>query len=361
MDITVAGAGIGGLSAALALAQAGHTVTVKEKTPVFDAVGAGIQLGPNAVRILQRWGLADALRTVAATPTRLNIWDAVDGRAITGLAYDAAFEARYLAPNYCLHRADLHQLLLDAALAAGVRCDLGAGITPQEIQAMPAETLLIGADGLHSVVREHVLKDGAAHATGHVAFRALIPVNDLPPNLAANQSNVWWGPRQHVVAYPVKAGAFYNIVAITHGAGIQAFDSSCAALQALLACVPQWSMWTLYDRPALRSASQYWRGNVVLLGDAAHPMRPYLAQGGAMAIEDAACLAQCLSSGDNLNAQLTQYATIRQPRNARVVRQSQTNGQVFHANGLVAKARNLALRSLGERASDMGWLYGYGK
>lgn len=394
LPILVAGGGIGGLATALALSRAGLPVTVLEQAAAFGDVGAGIQLGPNAVRLLDGWGLGPALRAVAATPQQLQVRDAHSGHTLGTLRLGAAMRQRYGHDYLSAHRADLHKLLLDAARQAGAA--VVSGFTIKNIAEEPYSVLasginhakkaenvegqaLIGCDGLWSVVREHLLHDGPPCATGHLAYRALLPARSAPPGVAVEDVTVWLGPRMHVVCYPVRGGHWLNLVAVVHGsiAGqaaqrgwTQAADPQAlraalspahAVLQELVQATPDWTRWVLHDRPPLRSAAGLAHGRIALLGDAAHPMRPYLAQGAAMALEDAAQLAQLLHAmPHDLPQALQRYASARWQRNARVQQKSQRNGRVFHAQGPLRLTRNLAMRLVGERLLDTPWLYAGG-
>jgi salicylate hydroxylase len=236
---------------------------------------------------------------------------------------------------------------------------------------------LIGADGVWSAVRQQLLGDAPARFTGHLAYRALVAQADLPAHLRSDQVTVWMGPRLHVVHYPVRSGQWLNLVAIVHGvkpeqaddwdqAGhtqmlMQAMGEVGKDLHERLASVPAWRQWALHDREPLSASRQMAQGRVALLGDAAHPMRPYLAQGAGMAIEDAQVLGQCLSAGSvPVIQQLQAYAEQRWARNAQVQARAIRNGVIFHAAGPVAWGRNLSMRLMGERLMDVPWLYGGG-
>ena len=386
----IAGGGIGGLAAALAASRAGWDVRLFERANAFSEVGAGIQLGPNVVKVLHGWGLADALQAVAAVPERLQVRSAVSGQLLGELPLGAAMVQRYGAPYLTIHRADLHGVLLQAvqqhadvklhlsrplqsfsqtAQAVTVRADDGPGI---ECDA------LIGADGIWSTVRQELLGDGLPRRTGHLAYRALVRQSDLPELLRSRQVTVWLGPRMHVVQYPVRGGEFLNVVAIVHGevaAEADLWDHSanaadlaavtagcCAALREVMDAIEGWRLWVLHDRAPMQGAHQHAVGRVALLGDAAHPMRPYLAQGAGMAIEDAAelghALAQALDPALDVPTMLQRYALNRWQRNARVQARALRNGQIFHADGLLRWGRDASLKLLGEKLLDMPWLYG---
>ena len=392
-SILIAGGGIGGLAAALACARQGLPVQLLERAAQLSEVGAGIQIGPNVTRILQAWGLGNALVQVAAFPKRLQARDARTGQVLGSLRLGERAQALYGAPYATIHRADLQGLLHEAVQRAGVAMHLGHAVTGWQesvdgLEVHSAEgprwqaDALIGADGVWSTVRQKLLGDAPARFTGHLAYRALVAQADLPAHLRSHEVTVWMGPRLHVVHYPVRGGEWLNLVAIVHGAKPEHADvwdatgHAQALMQAMgavsgavghdlherLASVPAWRQWALHDRAPVTSAREMAQGRVALLGDAAHPMRPYLAQGAGMAIEDAQVLAQCLAQGAGRTAdRLQAYAALRWARNARVQARAIRNGRIFHAQGLVAMGRNLSMRLMGERVMDVPWLYGQGK
>jgi len=400
LQVVTAGAGLAGLAATLACARAGAQVTVLERAYTFGEVGAGIQIGPNVTRILHGWGLQRALEAVAAYPDRLLVRDAVSGRDLGVLRLGETAMQRYGAPYATVHRADLHAVLLDA-VRSQTAAELRSGVTVAGFEVTSHGVavqfaggaglecdLLLGADGVWSAVRRQLLRDGAPRATGHRAYRALVPQADLPESLRSQHITAWLGPDLHVVQYPVRRGEWLNVVAIvqgepplprqrggaddidrggenpwdhdTDGAALRAaLQGCCAALRDLVAAVAHWRMWPLCDRPPMQGPLQHGSGRVALLGDAAHPMRPYLAQGAGMAIEDAAELGRVVA-GDALDvaAAVHQYGLRRWQRNARVQARAIRNGQIFHAQGWLRQGRDLALSVLGERLLDMPWLYG---
>ena len=385
--ILIAGGGIGGLAAALACARAGWSTHLLERAAAFVEVGAGIQMGPNVVRRLQNWGLGPALNQVAAFPAELCVRSAVDGAKLGGLRLGERARTLYGAPYATIHRADLHRMLLAAvvqqgstALHVGQRLasflDSGEVVQVQTDEGSQLEgEALVGADGLWGRVRQQLLPhDAAPRVTGHLAYRALIAQADLPAALRSQDVTVWLGSKLHVVQYPVRAGDYLNVVAIAEGAvngDVQDWDHAthtrdlqaamgrtCSALQDLIVAIQTWRLWALCDRPPMASAHEQAQGRVALLGDAAHPMRPYMAQGAGMAIEDAACLQAVLSGAQRPMAErLQRYADQRWQRNARVQARSIRNGDVFHATGLVRWGRDMSMRLLGERLLDVPWLY----
>jgi salicylate hydroxylase len=387
-QVVIAGGGIGGLAAAVACSQRGVPVQLIERAAQLSEVGAGIQIGPNVTRILQAWGLGAALAQVAAFPEQLQARDAQTGQVLGTLTLGTRAQATYGAPYATIHRADLQGLLHRAAQSAGVDLLLGQTVqgwrgTEAGLQVNTAQSLslqasaLIGADGVWSAVRQQLLGDAPARFTGHLAYRALVAQADLPAHLRSDQVTVWMGPRLHVVHYPVRSGQWLNLVAIVHGvkpeqaddwdqAGhtqmlMQAMGEVGKDLHERLASVPAWRQWALHDREPLSESRQMAQGRVALLGDAAHPMRPYLAQGAGMAIEDAQALAQSLSTGSaSVVQQLQAYAEQRWARNAQVQARAIRNGRIFHAAGPVAWGRNLSMRLMDERLMDVPWLYGGG-
>jgi salicylate hydroxylase len=388
--ILIAGAGIGGLAAALACARAGCQVTVVEAAAQLGEAGAGIQLGPNAMHVLADWGLAQAVQQVSCRPEAIVIADAESGKPISRMLLGGAVLSRDGQPYVSLHRADLHALLLRAAYEAGVAIHTNQALQNYEhsaqcIQGLGIDSIgkydaLIGADGLWSKVRAQMLCDGAPRATGHAAYRALVPASSLPEALRTPHVNVWWARDVHVVSYPVRSGALWNLVVLAEShksdeskqSGwdlsarseqvMQLFKQIAPDLQTYLQAGHSegWKRWNLFDREPL-AASQMARGRVALLGDAAHPMLPYLAQGAAMAIEDAAALASGLKTHSDALQALHIYAQARASRNARVVRTAQRNGRIFHLSGPLAAARNAVLILQGTQTLSMPWLYGYRK
>ena len=380
-EILVAGGGIGGLAAALALSRQGAQVSVLEQAAAFSEVGAGIQIGPNVTRILRDWGLEAGLRRVASFPQALQARDARSGRVLGRLPLGERAQRVYGAPYACIHRADLHQLLLQAVQAQGVPLWLQqrlaevqpqvASVTVRTEQGLTlAPALLVGADGLWSRSRQALGLQEAPRFSGHLAYRGLIPLEEPA---AEPEVTVWMGPRLHVVQYPVQAGRALNVVAIVHGQLpanpqdwdhaahaahlFQALGPMCRPLQQTLQAVPNWRLWALNDRPPLTSAHQMGQGAVALLGDAAHPMRPYLAQGAGMAIEDAQVLAQCWAGPGTVAERVARYAGQRWPRNAQVQARAIRNGRIFHAQAPVSWGRNLAMGVLGAKVMDVPWLY----
>ncbi len=366
-----------------------------ESAVEFAEVGAGVQLGPNVTRVLHGWGLTQALAKIAAFPAQLQARDARSGQVLGTLRLGETARQRYGFAYATAHRADLHGMLLHALTspeqskaATVTRLQLnqrvqsflqdGSGVTLRLAQHAKHEAvqgdLLIGADGLWSSVRTALLNDGLPQPTGHLAYRALVRQADLPQALRSTQITAWLGPRLHVVHYPVRGGDWLNVACFVHGTTAnqpddwdalgnaavlrQALGPTCAPLQDLIQAISDWRLWVMHRRAPMAGPQQHAQGRVALLGDAAHPMLPFLAQGAGMAIEDAAALGQCLSAEKNVPLALQNYANQRWARNARVQARSTRNGQIFHATGLLRWGRNLSMKLLGERVMDLPWLYG---
>lgn len=387
--ILIAGGGIAGLASALALGRRRHRIDLLEQAVAFGEVGAGIQLGPNVTRRLQALGVWEGLTRIAARPEALVVRSATRGGEIARMPLGNAMLRSYGSPYLCAHRADLHALLLAAVRGSGA-VTLTTGVRVAQVVAKAGLVCasstdarawegdaLIGADGLWSTVRPSVVEESPAPCpTGHTAWRALVDQSKLPAALRSSQISVWLGPRLHAVAYPVRRGEALNVVVLAEAvsmgdardwdqatglASLQAATGHTAAgLQALLEAMPSWGAWTLSDRPPLVGPQQMAGERVALVGDAAHPMLPYLAQGAGMAIEDAVALADALNGcvSDAVPAALARYADARWERNAQVQARAQRNGEIFHATGLVRVGRDAALRLLGARLLDVPWLYG---
>ncbi|QXL85623.1 FAD-dependent monooxygenase [Comamonas sp. NLF-1-9] len=393
-QILIAGGGIAGLAAALASQRAGWQVRLHERAKAFGEIGAGVQLGPNAVRCLDAWGLAAPLRALACRPPLLQVRSALDGRELARMRLGREISERHGGDYLTIHRADLHGVLLsavqglaevqlqlqhelldftadDAAVCTRLRCADG-----RELQV--ESDALLGADGLHSRVRALLPGVAGELPSGHLAYRAVVAQQALPAPLRSELVTVWLGPRLHLVHYPLRAGALLNLVAIRHGQpppGLEGWDcaasesellaalaGSCTPLQDLVRAAGQaggvWRLWPLAERAPVAGAHEMAQGRVALAGDAAHAMRPYMAQGAGMAIEDAMQLQHALAmQALELPLRLRRYALARWQRVAAVQRRSRRNGQIFHAVGPLRLARDLSLRLLGERILDLPWLY----
>jgi salicylate hydroxylase len=387
--IAVAGAGIGGLTAALALAAKGFRVGLFDKAGKLEETGAGIQLSPNATRVLDSLGLRGRLVPSVVAPEAVVIKSAQDA-ALARLPLGQVAETRYGAPYWMIHRGDLQAALLDAALAHpditltlgaavdgwapsadGVAAQVRRGDALEEVQA----TALIGADGLWSRVRALAGATDAPRFARRSAWRALVLADAVAPEFRPPAIHLWLGHGSHLVHYPVKAGAMINIVAIAGDARpsdgwsttaspeevMARFSAESWARPArdLMALPERWLKWPLYDRP-LRP--QRGRGAVTLLGDAAHPMLPFLAQGAAMAIEDAAVLADALAAAPHdAAAALRRYERARGPRVARVWRAARRNDTVYHLPWPASAARDFAMGRMGNDRllAHYDWIYSW--
>jgi 2-polyprenyl-6-methoxyphenol hydroxylase-like FAD-dependent oxidoreductase len=382
--IVIAGAGIGGLTAALSLAQRGFKVLVVERTAELSELGAGIQIAPNAGRVLAGLGLDAAIAEAASEPVAIDVHDALRGSLIVSIP-TKRFRDRYGFPYRVIHRADLQKILLAAVTAnSSITLRLGATVGDFVAQAsgylvrvsrnggqdvVPAAAV-IGADGLWSTLRDRIPGAAVAEATGRTAWRGLIPADSAPATLALDRLALWLGPDAHLVHYPVARGAAVSAVAIVEedwtrrgwsGAGdprwlAKRFASWPEPARAVIAAPISWRKWAL---TTLDPSKPWVNGPVALLGDAAHAMEPFIAQGAAMAIEDAAVLAEALAEARDASAALKSYALQRKPRVAAVVRRSARVGTVYHWRPPLAAVRNAVLRFAGPflilAAND--WIY----
>jgi salicylate hydroxylase len=363
-DITVLGGGIAGLAAAIALTRRGARVTVLEQAEAIREVGAGLQISPNGVAVLQALGLGEELERIGQRAEAVSLRDYSAGREVLRLDLTQA-----AGPYYFVHRADLVQMLADAARAAGVKLRLlqqiesvrvgagGASLTTAQGAVINAR-LLIGADGLHSVVRGALNGDQRPFFTGQVAWRALVPAGGG----VAPEARVYMGPGRHLVCYPLRGGQLINLVAVQERedwaeegwnhrddpANLRAaFADFGPEVQALLAKVEEVYLWGLFRHPV---APVWHRGAAAILGDAAHPTLPFLAQGANMALEDAWVLADALAAHDGTEAALAAYQAARRDRCARIVEAASRNARNYHLSFPPLRAAAHAALQLG------GWL-----
>jgi salicylate hydroxylase len=382
LSVAIVGGGIGGLAAALALLRAGLDPTVYEQAPALGEVGAGIQLAPNCTRILRRLGLLPAIERVAVRPVAFEFrrWD--DGRVLSRTPLGDAVEATFGAPYYHVHRADLIEVLAAALppdrLHVGRRCVAVAEEGNRaELRFADGSTveadLAVGADGIHSEVRRSLLGPEAPRFTGNVAYRGLVPAERVAHLGLERTITSRLGPGAHLVHYFVSAGRWLNVVCAVEeaswtreswtdrgdvGALRAAYAGWDPAVGGILDALEVTLKWALFDRPPLPRWSV---GRVTLLGDACHPMLPYMAQGAAQAIEDAGALAACLAADpDDPPAALRRYETLRLPRASVVQAMARGNAARFHLpDGPEQRARDAAMASSFGLSPEVGWLYGH--
>jgi 2-polyprenyl-6-methoxyphenol hydroxylase and related FAD-dependent oxidoreductases len=387
-NIVIIGAGIGGLTSSLVLARAGHNVTLVERSTGFSEVGAGLQLSPNVSRLLVSLGLGPALQRAATEPDRVVIRSARSGSQIGEIALGSFMRETFQSPYWVIHRADLQTTLLDAVRSeSSIQLLVGrtleaisqnengveltvktAGGTTETLHA----DLVIGADGVRSAVRKAIGDSRDPVYRGYVAWRTTVDTALAPPTLPRNETGLWLGPRGHVVHYPVKNGKKINIIAVERRAKpvdgwtapgdvkdlLSSYGSIAPELRKLLSCQKEWLLWSLADIPAKKMAE----GRIALLGDAAHPVLPFLAQGAALAIEDSFCLAQELNAfPEDIPAALASYQNKRLGRAIEVQTQSRRNGKIYHAPAPIAIPRNMVMKKIGPTGmvTRYSWLYGF--
>jgi salicylate hydroxylase len=390
--IVVAGAGIGGLTAALALAARGFRVVVLEKAERLEEAGAGLQLSPNASRVLIDLGLKPRLAARAVTPEAISIMSAQRGGEIIRLPLGETATSRAGAPYWVMHRADLQAALQaqvndhpDIELRLGCQFEdvvpHAKGLTVVQRSGMTRQqelaVALVGADGIWSTVRHHLFPEVQPQFSGLIAWRGTLDTTQLPREYASCRVQIWMGPDAHLVAYPISAARKINVVAVVPGTwnrpGWSAPGEVCEIKNAfasarwpgnarmIVGAVDDWRKWALFTIP---DGGEWTAGAIALLGDAAHAMLPFAAQGAGMAIEDAAVLARCLGEriGENapgIPAALKNYAQLRRSRVARVQRAARQSGRIYHLRGPAAYARDLAIKAMGARRmlARQDWIY----
>ncbi|WP_420414678.1 FAD-dependent monooxygenase [Roseibium sp.] len=370
--IVIAGAGIGGLTAALTLRQAGHDVVLMDKARELAEVGAGLQLSPNACTVLNQLGLLDDVVELGYAPGNLRIWSGKSGKQIGQVRLGDFVRGRHGAPFVVIHRADLQQALLKKVKdTPGISLQLGTELTNaktgqsgnlvctyQSLDQIGTLTCkaLIGADGVWSKTRRLIPNHKNAQFSGHVAYRSTIPIEKAPKRWQQD-SGLWLHKDSHLVHYPVKSGKELNIVALATEDWQDETWSAPVSVELLLRRFHDWptesrnvlhtpDSWLKWALCAVDASGPWTHGNIALLGDAAHAMLPYMAQGAAMAIEDAAVLAAHLPADvDNIPAALRAYERIRKPRVVRIQNTGFRNAKIFHMSGVFAAARDMVLKS----------------
>lgn len=383
--IIIAGGGIGGLSAAVGLAQKGFPTIVLEQAAELGEIGAGIQIGPNAFHAFDYLGVGDQAREKAVYIDKLRLMDATDGEEIVHIPVDEQFRQRFGNPYAVVHRADLHGVLLDFCRGSDL-VDLrtnhevvgyeqdGKAVRARIKEGDPVSGLvLVGADGLRSAVRAQLVNDGEPRVSGHTTYRSVIPTEQMPEDLRWNAATLWAGPKCHIVHYPLKGWEVFNLVVTYHNDAPEAvvgkpvereevrvgFEHVHPRARQIIEHGDNWKLWVLCDRDPV---DNWIDGRVVLLGDAAHPMMQYMAQGACMAMEDAVCLSHMFEAcaGDHVEA-FAAYQNQRIARTARVQIGSRLIGEyVYHAAGATALMRNAVMKTMdiGEYYHRLSWLYG---
>ena len=385
LPVLVAGGGIGGLSAALSIAATGRAVTVLEKAPELGEIGAGIQLGPNAFHVFDRLGIGERARKMAVFIDNLLLMDAMADGEICRVPLGDDFRAHFGNPYAVIHRGDLHGVLLAGArerpeitlrtsaevvdYEQGADCVVAVLANGERVRG----EALIGADGLWSSIREKVVGDGPPRVSGHSTYRSVIPTESMPEDLRWNAATLWAGPKCHIVHYPLSGWKFFNLVVTYHNdapkpvAGkpvsreevSRGFEHVCERARSIISHGTDWKLWVLCDREPV---SNWTDGRVVLLGDAAHPMMQYMAQGACMAMEDSVALGDALAGcGGSVEAAFAQYQADRCLRTARVQLQSRWIGEhIYHPEGAHAELRNAIMRAKSPEDwyDTLDWIYG---
>ncbi len=382
--VLVAGGGIGGLAAALALVRQGFSVQVLEQASQIGEIGAGIQLGPNAFHAFDALGVGDKTRSRAVFTDYMVMHDALDEYRVGQIPTGEAFRTRFGNPYAVIHRQDIHNSLLEGAQETG-RVEFFTSTRVESIeQSADAVTVtcgngktytgtaLIGADGVRSVVRAQYVND-PPRVTGHVVYRAVVDEKDFPDNLKWNAASIWVGPNCHLVHYPLRGGREYNVVVTFHSRGkeewgvtegskeeVQSyFQGICPKARQLIDLPKSWKRWATADREPI---GQWTYGRATMLGDAAHPTTQYMAQGACMALEDAVTLGEALKKhGNDWPKALDHYQRSRITRTARIVLSGREMGRLYHAKGVERLVRNSLWKGrTPERFYDaMEWLYGW--
>ena len=381
MHISIVGAGVAGLACAIALGRSGHSATIYEQAARLETVGAGLQLGPNAVRVLKNFGVWERLESHCCAPARIRICDAIAGKQLSSLELGDSFTKKFGSPYRVAHRADLIGAMAQTveendSINVVNSCRI-TGLEPGSPARLKTETgdtheadLVIAADGFRSPLRGQIAPGNDPRLSGETMYRALAPASVLPAELDPEAVYLWLAPGAHVVHYLVSGGRRLNIVASVEQPAEQSGWNNIASRKDLLAAIPgvstalqkvlslpeSWLAWAGVDLNPFTSWSS---GNCVLVGDAAHASLPYLAQGAAMALEDAACLAACIGEGDNIPRAFARYESQRQPRTTRIIEESRRNARIYHLRGSMAQVRNLTLKSMpgSLQLQRLAWIY----
>lgn len=380
--IIIAGGGIGGCACALALAQKGFASIVLEQASEFGEIGAGIQLGPNVHKMFIRLGIDEAIKDIAFYPDNLIMNDGLTGELITRVDLGDKFKERFGASYGVIHRADLHDTIMDACRASDL-ITLTTDTKVVDYDESPDGVLvkteggdeydgaaLIAADGLWSKIRPKIVGDGEPRVSGHIAYRAVLPIDQVPEPVLNNDVVLWAGPKTHLVHYKLRRGELFNIVAVFHSDKYEEgwdafgdpkeleerFKNARPEVHMLLDKIESWRMWVLCDREPVKIWS---KGKVTLLGDSAHPMLQYLAAGAGMAIEDSVVLAGLLDKNDgDFENSFIKYQETRYLRTGRVQTTARIYGDIYHAAGVVGELRTMMLSGSDPQNYDgVAWIY----
>lgn len=384
LPIIIAGGGIGGLAAAIGLAQKGFASIVLEKSAQLGEIGAGIQLGPNAFHAFDALGVGDAARKMAVYIDNLRLMDAISGDEIARIPLGDDFRKRFNNPYAVVHRGELHRVFQNACKTSElIKIKTSAEVVNYQQDNTGVTVILkndervngcvlIGADGLWSNVRRKLVGDGAPLVSGHTTYRSVIPYDRMPEELRWNAATLWAGPKCHIVHYPLSDWKSFNLVVTYHNdaaepvAGLpvsheevrKGFDHVAPIARQVIERGKDWKLWVLCDRDPIMN---WVEGRVALLGDAAHPMLQYLAQGACMAMEDAVVLSEAMDANSgNIEQALLAYQTRRRVRTARVQLQSREVGQhIYHPEGAHAALRNeiMGAKTAEDWFEVMSWLY----
>lgn len=385
VNVLIVGGGIGGLAAALSTAGRGHQVTVLERRDDFAELGAGIQIAPNAFHALDRLGVGEAVRDRAVFIDELRLMDGTTGKRVVGMPLTGGYRRRFGNPYAVVHRGDLYQPLLEACRAHD-RIELIGGQSVSSYQQSAAQVTVvtqrgdrftadavIGADGIRSSIRRQLVADGEPRVSGHTIYRSVIPMSRVPEELRWNTVTLWAGPKWHFVHYPIGNGRFLNLAAtrddgareavvglpVERAHVLDAFAGLGDTARALLELGEDWKSWVLCDREPVAGWTD---GRVTLLGDAAHPMLQYAAQGACMALEDAVVIGELLDcSTEDVPQRLEKYNALRRDRTGRAQLLAREMGrQLYHPAGAAAAERNAMLGALTDEDlyDRVDWLHG---
>jgi 2-polyprenyl-6-methoxyphenol hydroxylase-like FAD-dependent oxidoreductase len=380
--ILIVGGGIGGFATALALSKKGFRSVVFEQAAEIKEIGAGIQVGPNVFHMFEKLGLSEKILSKAALPQTLVMMDGITGENVVSIPLDTSFLQRFHHPYALIHRADLHSIFFEECQKSDLIQiitskkivkfeDHGASVSVHGSDGDVIEgDALIGADGLWSTIRNQLVNDGPPRVSGHIAYRAVLPIEDVPPAQRSNSMTLWAGAKTHLVHYPLRGGKLFNLVAVFHSDKyVEGWDSAADSeelhrrfadatpeVKTMLAKIDTWRMWVLCDRDPIENWS---KGRVTLLGDAAHPMLQYAAQGAGMSIEDAVVLADELDAGGSYEEAFLRYQKRRYLRTGKVQLTARLYGEFYHAKGVARELRNdfLKARTVDQTLDGMAWLY----